>query len=300
MGGGPSQFMAPGEVELAIVGISQDGGVPQAGCDCPSCSSAILDPKLRLHPVCCAIRGSDGSLHIIEATRNLAEQLGMAAAALGLGASSIPDTVCLTHAHLGHIDGLGQFGKEAMGLSDVPLFASKSVLRFLDSRGALLPFGANEARAGAPFSPSEGCGFQYTMVRVPHRDEFSDTHAILVEGPNSTLLFLPDHDDWGQTLGSSGCEGIREWLSSMEVDFALLDGTFWDSSELGGRDMSLIPHPTISETLERVGTRRDGDPEIIFLHINHTNPVLDSGSAQYEEVSSKGWSVAEQGSSIVL
>tara|TARA_B100000686_G_scaffold354221_1_gene463336 strand:+ start:1733 stop:2611 length:879 start_codon:yes stop_codon:yes gene_type:complete len=292
--------MAPGEVELAIVGISQDGGVPQAGCECESCSSAILDPKLRLHPVCCAIRGSDGSLHIIEATRNLPEQLGIAASVLGLGGSSIPDTVCLTHAHLGHIDGLGQFGKESMGLSEIPLFASKSVVQFLDSRGFLNPFQAKEVQAGTPFHPSEGCGFQYTMIPVPHRDEFSDTHAIVVEGPNSKLLFLPDHDDWGQTLESSGFEDIRGWLLSLDIDFALVDGTFWDNSELRGRDMSQIPHPTISETLERIGNRGEEDPDIIFIHINHTNPVLDKQSAQYGEVASKGWSVAKQGSSIVL
>tara|TARA_B100001123_G_scaffold102121_1_gene118153 strand:+ start:5081 stop:5959 length:879 start_codon:yes stop_codon:yes gene_type:complete len=292
--------MAPGEVELAIVGISQDGGVPQAGCECESCSSAILDPKLRLHPVCCAIRGSDGSLHIIEATRNLPEQLGIAASVLGLGGSSIPDTVCLTHAHLGHIDGLGQFGKESMGLSEIPLFASKSVVQFLDSRGFLNPFQAKEVQAGTPFHPSEGCGFQYTMIPVPHRDEFSDTHAIVVEGPNSKLLFLPDHDDWGKTLESSGFEDIRGWLLSLDIDFALVDGTFWDNSELRGRDMSQIPHPTISETLERIGNRGEEDPDIIFIHINHTNPVLDKQSAQYGEVASKGWSVAKQGSSIVL
>ncbi len=300
MGEVPSRFMAPGEVELAIVGISQDGGVPQAGCECESCSSAILDPKLRLHPVSCAIRGSDGSLHIIEATRNLPEQLGIAASVLGLGRSSIPDTVCLTHAHLGHIDGLGQFGMESMGLSEVPLFASNSVVRFLDSIGSLNPFQAKEVQTGASFFPSDGCGFQYTMIPVPHRDEFSDTHAIVVEGPNSKLLFLPDHDDWEQTLESAGFEGIREWLSSLDIDFALLDGTFWDSSELGGRDMSQIPHPTISETLKRIGNREEGDPEIIFLHINHTNPVLDKESVQFGEVASKGWSVAEQGYSIVL
>ena len=296
----PSRFMAPGEVELAIVGISQDGGVPQAGCECERCSSAIIDPKLRLHPVSCAIRGSDGSMHIIEATRNLPEQLGIAASVLGLGRSSTPETVCLTHAHLGHIDGLGQFGKESMDLSGVPLFASKSVVRFLDSRGSLNPFQAREVQAGDSFYPSEGCGFRYTMVPVPHRDECSDTHAILVEGPNSKLLFLPDHDDWGQTLEGSGFEDIREWLSSLDVDVALVDGTFWDNSELGGRDMSEIPHPTISETLERMGVRAEGDPEVIFIHFNHTNPVLDNESAQHEEVVSKGWAVAKQGSSIVL
>ena len=216
--------MVIGDVELAIIGISQDGGVPQAGCECVNCESAILEPSLKLHPVSCAIRGSDGSLHLIEATRDLAEQLGIASRILGFGVSAVPDTVILTHAHLGHIDGIGQFGKESMGLRDLPLFASQSVIDLLCSRKAESPFQTNVIEPGVSFSPSVGCGFRYTMVPVPHRDEFSDTHAILVEGPRSNLLFLPDHDEWSQTLDLHNCGEVKQWLSSMGVDFALFHG----------------------------------------------------------------------------
>lgn len=292
--------MASEDVEMAIVGISQDGGVPQAGCVCDRCVSVLTSQSGELYPVSCVIRGVDGSLHLIEATRSLAQQLGIAATALRLGDSMIPETVCLTHAHLGHIDGLGQFGKEAMGVIGIPLFASPSVIRVLDERGASLPFETREVSTGVPFYPSEGCGFTYTFVRVPHRDEYSDTHAIRISGPNSSLLFLPDHDDWGRTLEKVDEDSIRDWLASLGVGYALLDGTFWDGNELGGRDMSQIPHPTISDTLSRIGERQGGDPEIAFIHLNHTNPALDKGSEQYQELFASGWSVSEQGSTIVL
>ena len=300
MSGPPSQVVESGEVKLVILGTSQDGGVPQAGCGCSNCSMAIEDPSLRLHPVSCAIRGSDGSIHIIEATRSLAEQLSIAASVLGEGRTVLPETVCLTHSHLGHIDGLGQFGNEAMGLENVPLFASESVQSSLRDRYVLSPFRAIGFTPGHPFYPSEGCGFTYTMVPVPHRDEVSDTHAVLIRGPMSSLLFLPDHDGWSGTLDSAGAADLRGWLGSLGVEFALLDGTFWDSKELPGRDMSQIPHPPIEETLERLGDRVDGDPEIMFFHLNHTNPVLGRGSVEREKVISMGWSIAEQGSLIVL
>lgn len=300
MSGPPSQVVESGEVKLVILGTSQDGGVPQAGCGCSNCSMAIEDPSLRLHPVSCAIRGSDGSIHIIEATRSLAEQLSIAASVLGEGRTVLPETVCLTHSHLGHIDGLGQFGNEAMGLENVPLFASESVQSSLRDRYVLSPFRAIGFTPGHPFYPSEGCGFTYTMVPVPHRDEVSDTHAVLIRGPMSSLLFLPDHDGWSGTLDSAGAPDLRNWLGSLGVEFALLDGTFWDSKELPGRDMSQIPHPPIEETLERLGDRVDGDPEIMFFHLNHTNPVLGRGSVEREKVISMGWSIAEQGSLIVL
>ena len=144
------------------------------------------------------------------------------------------------------------------------------------------------------------CGFQFEFIPVPHRDEFSDTHAIKIIGPSSSLLFLPDHDDWVETLDMVGQSSIREWLKSLEIDFALIDGTFWSEDELGGRDMSQIPHPPISDTIGRLGRKEDGDPEVIFFHLNHTNPVIDPSSDEWRELSSLGWSVGEQGTTFVL
>ncbi|MDP6212356.1 MAG: MBL fold metallo-hydrolase [Candidatus Thalassarchaeaceae archaeon] len=300
MEGFPSQCMAFGDVEVVVMGIAQDGGVPQAGCSCERCVAALNDPTKVLHPVSLAIRGLDGSIHLIEATRGLAHQLGIAATSIGMGDSLVPDSVSLTHAHLGHIDGIGQFGKEAMGGNEIPLFASSSVIRVLKESRLSDPFQTNAVHSGTPFSPTEGCGFELEFVRVPHRDEYSDTHAIRVIGPSNSLLFLPDHDDWEQTLGLVGEGSIREWLTSMGVGFAMIDGTFWSDDELGGRDMTQVPHPTISESLDLLGERKEGDPEIIFIHLNHTNPALDGDSSQADHLSSLGWSVGEQGSTILL
>jgi pyrroloquinoline quinone biosynthesis protein B len=239
-------------------------------------------------------------MHLIEATRSLSHQLGIAAKSLGEGDSLIPDSVSLTHSHLGHIDGIGQFGKEAMGGSGVPLFASSSVIQVIEERGLLAPFQVNIKLPGAPFRPTEGCGFELEFVRVPHRDEYSDTHAIRVIGPDRSLLFLPDHDNWGQTLALVGEKSIKGWLDSMGVDFAMIDGTFWNDDELRGRDISQVPHPTISESLELLGGKQEGDPDIIFIHLNHTNPALDEDSIQASNLSKLGWSVGEQGSTILL
>ena len=67
-----------------------------------------------------------------------------------------------------------------------------------------------------------------------------------------------------------------------------------------GRDIREVPHPSILETLEMIGDREDGDPEVIFIHINHTNPVLDRESIQFKDVISRGWSIGVQGTSISL
>ena len=292
--------MEPREVRVVLVGIAQDGGVPQAGCGCNRCISALRDPSKALHPACCLVEGSDGSLHLIEASRALPQQLGIAAVSLGIGNTIVPDTVTLTHAHLGHIDGLGQFGKEVMGSSGTGLFGSKRVIDFVRKIGLISPFNANNVESNVPFSPSGKCGFQFEFIPIPHRDEFSDTHAVKIIGPSSSLLFLPDHDDWAETLDMVGQRSIREWLNSLEIDFALIDGTFWSEGELGSRDMSQIPHPPISDTIGRLGMKEDEDPEVIFFHLNHTNPVINRGSDEYNDLSSLGWSIGEQGSTFVL
>ena len=287
------------EVALVLLGIAQDGGVPHAGCSCERCMAAHIEPSLRRHPVACGVRGSDGSLHLIEASRSLPDQMRLWATTLGAEGVARPDSVSLTHVHLGHIDGLGQFGDEVMGCSGLPLFASPSVLEELAKREALGPFSATEVVPMECFGPSEGCGFEMEFVPVPHRDEHADTHAVVIRGPSRSVLFLPDHDDWAQTLGRHGASSIRQWLSDLEVDIALLDGSFWDSSELPGRDMSEIPHPTVTETLARLGERVEGDAEIHFIHLNHSNPLLGPGPED-EELSDLGWQVAVQGQQFAL
>ena len=287
------------EVALVLLGIAQDGGVTHAGCSCTRCMAAHSEPSLRQHPVACGIRGSDGGLHLIEASRSLPDQMRLWATALGAEGVARPDSVSLTHVHLGHIDGLGQFGNEAMGCSGLPLFASPSVLEALAKREALGPFSATEVVPMERFGPSEDCGFEMEFVPVPHRDEHADTHAVVIRGPSRSVLFLPDHDDWAQTLGRHGASSIRQWLSDLGVDIALLDGSFWDSSELPGRDMSKIPHPTVTETLARLGERVEGDAEIHFIHLNHSNPLLSPGP-ETEELADLGWQVAVQGQQFAL
>ena len=281
-------------VSLTLLGIAQDGGVPHAGCACSHCMAAHRDHQLRRHPVACGVLGADGSMHLIEASRSLPDQMRLWAETVGRGGVARPDSVSLTHVHLGHVDGLGQFGKEVMGVSNLPLYASSSVIAEMEKREVMEPFSPSEVSPMQGFEPSEGCGFELFFVPVPHRDEFADTHAILIRGPSRSALFLPDHDKWDATLAEHGAETIRGWLAEIGADLALIDGSFWDSGELPGRDMSEIPHPTVSESLLRLGVRSEGDPEIHFIHLNHSNPLLNQ-EKEYDELTGMGWGVGWQG-----
>jgi pyrroloquinoline quinone biosynthesis protein B len=272
-------------VQVTVLGSAQDGGVPQPGCVLDCCRSV----EVERFPVTLGITAADGSTHLIEASRELGRQMRL------WGVDRI-DTVSLSHAHLGHVDGLGLFGREVMNVAP-RLHCSASFATLLSETPAwsTLPFDVH-IWDGA-YTPLEGCEFTIEPVPVPHRAELSDNHALIIQGPEKRLLFMPDHDDWNQTLDSMD---LRDWLNHLRIDIALIDGTFWSADELRHRDMSDIPHPPVQETLALLGKRREGDGDVLFFHLNHTNPLCFSESDERRELRSMGWNIAEEGDVFTL
>lgn len=291
------------DVCATLLGVAQDGGRPQAGCVRPCCAPAHLEPGLKRHPVSLGVVGKDHSTHLFEATRSLSWQFEC-------WHRSDPttgplDSVWITHAHHGHVDGLGLFGREVLNAKGLPLHCSPSFSRLLDKTPnwrLMLEQGVFSPRpfqAGKPVSPSgrevEGCGFSVTPIAVPHRAELSDMHAMLIEGEHDSLLFLPDHDTWEETLATVGFDSIRQWFTELGVGVVLLDATFWSAHELTSRKQADIPHPPVVETVERLGQRREGDPRVVFIHLNHTNPLHDLDSAESQMVTGLGWEIGIEG-----
>ena len=284
---------------LTILGTAQDGGIPQAGCGCENCSAAFENPEKSRFPVSLGVRDNSGGMHLIEVSRALPEQLKIWADACGLEKPVRPDSVLLTHAHLGHIEGIGQFGKEAMGCTDITLVSSDSVASILTTRNLMQPFSKVESDSvNPPIFEKDGVRFEF--IPVPHRDDVSDTHAILISGEKSRVLFLPDHDDWEDTLGSVGYSNPRDWFGSMNLTHVLLDATFWNGEELPGRDITKVPHPTVEDTLSRLQESENEGPEIILIHLNHTNPLNNSNSAQSQAIEAAGLTVGKRAWSIEL
>jgi pyrroloquinoline quinone biosynthesis protein B len=74
-----------------------------------------------------------------------------------------------------------------------------------------------------------------------------------------------------------------------------LDGTFWNVDELKNRVQARVPHPSVSETIDLLGSRNEGDPRIIFIHLNHTNPLHYPDSDEYQKVEGMGWEIGCEG-----
>lgn len=281
-------------VEVTLLGVAQDGGRPQAGCTRPCCVG--LRPEDASYPVALGISDADSN-HLIEATRFLGQQLTI------WGQTNI-ENVLLTHAHFGHVDGLGLFGKETMNARNVGLHLSSEMEHLVDrtpqwalmvDQGVFQPTTFHD-RDNLQFTPT----LTIQPVHVPHRDELSDMHAFVIRGPNRSLLFLPDHDTWAETLERHNQPSIRSWLEALKVDIALIDGTFWSSDELSGRNQDKVPHPPVSQTIDLLGPRQGGDPEIYFIHLNHTNPLYDPSSEASALLAQTGWMVAQQGQRFTL
>ncbi len=281
--------------KVTLLGTAQDGGRPQPGCQRLCCSD--LGPEDIRHPVSLGITDETGRGHLIEATRALGDQLN-------IWEHPPLNSVILTHAHFGHVDGLGLFGRETLNARGLDLYASTSMLSLIEQtpQWSLMVeqgvFSAVPTAAGSLHSLSPDVRLE--AVQVPHRAELSDMHAFIVRGPNQSVLFLPDHDRWDDTLAHHHVSSIREWLSALRVDIALVDGTFWSANELSGRRQDEVPHPTVSETLERLGPRVEGDPHVVFIHLNHTNPLHEPSSQEHQTVIDMGWTVGEQGMTFTL
>ena len=276
---------------ITVLGIAQDGGRPQPGCQRPCCQD--LSAADYRSPVSLGIKTENGTTILIEATRDLGRQL------ITFGESSI-DHLFLTHAHLGHVDGLGLFGRETMSARGIPLHSSPSMQNLINSTPAwalLLEQGVFDL---TEIGHVEIDDVVIESIAIPHRAELSDMHAFVIRGKGHSVLFLPDHDSWDQTLSAHNASSIREWLDNLDITHALLDGTFWSGDELQGRDMSVVPHPTIQDSLARLGQKQNGDPEIFFTHLNHTNPAHQQGSAEYQNIVQLGWRVSVEGEMFIL
>ncbi|NNF95190.1 MAG: pyrroloquinoline quinone biosynthesis protein PqqB, partial [Altererythrobacter sp.] len=80
-----------------------------------------------------------------------------------------------------------------------------------------------------------------------------------------------------------------------------VDATFWDDNELKGRDMSEIPHPRVTQTMDLLQDLPASErAKVHFIHYNHTNPIRDPDSPESKEVIERGFNVARRGDRICL
>lgn len=125
---------------------------------------------------------------------------------------------------------------------------------------------------------------------VPHRAEFSDTVGYFLQGPTKRFFYCPDVDSWDRDW--SEVNGLLPLDIVRQVDHAFIDATFFSANELPNRKIDEIPHPTVLQTMEKF---RGEESKLVLIHFNHSNPLFNEESPEYEQCRSLGIELGQQG-----
>ncbi|MFG0274544.1 MAG: MBL fold metallo-hydrolase [Phycisphaerales bacterium] len=283
----------PADPFVIVLGVAQDGGVPQLG---STDHAGWTDARARRLVASLGLADPrTGERWVFDATPDFPEQVR----ALGREmrrAQPLLSGVFLTHAHIGHYTGLMYLGHESLGAREMPVYTMPRMRAFLESNGPwdqLVRYGNIDLRplaAGEAVMLAED--LRVTPLLVPHRQEYSEVVAYRIEGPGRAALYLPDIDSWREWDDM----GVRLEDVLATVDIAFLDATFFADGEIPGRDMSGFPHPFVRTTIDRLAPLPASErAKVVFIHLNHTNPALRPDSDAHDQVRRAGHAVAERG-----
>ena len=281
---------------IYILGNTQDAGMPHIGCKHKFCLENFAKYE-EFYVTSIAVINSDLDKYILfEATPDITYQLNYLKDNI-FKDFLLPEAIYITHAHIGHYTGLMYFGREALGSKDLLVKVLPKMSNFLKTNGpwSQLVNLNNIQIQNTEFdkSNSELSNINVIPIKVPHRDEYSETAGYIIKGKNKKALFIPDIDKW------------EKWYKNLielvkDFDYLLLDATFYDSDEIN-RDISEIPHPLVSETMNLLNSlSKENKGKIYFIHMNHTNPMLDTNSDLSKLVISKGFNIARLGQKLYL
>jgi len=281
---------------IYILGNTQDAGVPHIGCEAEFCQN-YYNSEYNFYSTSIAVVDMEIKKYILfEATPDITSQLNKISKNL-FQSFTLPDEVYLTHAHIGHYAGLMYFGRESLGAKNINVRTLPRMTDFLKNNGpwSQLINIKNIELQKIDFNSTISSLNNITIkpIQVPHRDEYSETAGFIIQGKSKKALFIPDIDKWEKWN-----ENLKEII--YKYDYLLLDATFYDEKEIN-RDINEIPHPLVIETIQLLDHLPiDQKNKIYFIHMNHTNMMLDPESFLSKHVIQKGFKIARVGQKLYL
>ncbi len=282
---------------ILVLGIGQDAGVPQMGCNSPFCQNAWKNNKLRQMVSSIAlVNPQNNERWIFDATPDLPEQFQLLKTITNDFSNNLSG-IFLTHAHIGHYTGLMYLGRESMNAKETKVYAMPRMKTMIETNApwsqlvSLKNISLQTLTDKTTVKLSENLSVQPFLV--PHRDEFSETVGYKIISNSKSLVFIPDIDKW------------QKWEQKLEdvvksSDYVLIDGTFYADGEIN-RPMSEVPHPFVSETTELLKNLPLNEKnKVYFIHFNHSNPLVQGDKLKIKELRKKGFNVAKTGQIIGL
>ncbi|MBS1793495.1 MAG: pyrroloquinoline quinone biosynthesis protein PqqB [Acidobacteria bacterium] len=277
---------------VVVLGVAQDAGVPQIGCESPFCQRAWKDASLRRRVASLALVDPAAKKRwLFDATPDFPAQFETLKEVTGDYSNGLAG-IFLTHAHIGHYTGLMYLGRESMNAREIKVYAMPRMKSMLETNAPWSQLVGLKNIALEPLAENRGVelgdGLVIEAARVPHRDEFSETVGYWIGSGRKSLAYVPDIDKW------------QKWeLPLDEVvrsnDYVLIDGTFYADGEIA-RPMSEVPHPFVTETMSLLkDLPPDERTKVFFIHFNHTNPLVQGDREKIREVEKNGFHIAFEG-----
>ena len=284
-------------VFVKVIGTAQDGGIPHIGCFCSNCQRAWKEPRFsRLISSLALFDLVENKTIFVDATPDIRAQTKMVRERMSSHKKKNkfwPDGILLTHAHIGHYTGLMFYSYEAQSTDRLPVYCSERMADFLAQNGPWSQLVEQKNIVTKTIRPenlqSLTSHISILAIQVPHRDEYTDTLGYKIIGPNRSLLYIPDIQNW-KTWDRSIVDEIQK------VDIALLDGTFYSPEELPSRDLSSIGHPFISDSMLLLrNIAQNSNIQVYFTHLNHSNLALDPDGDARKTMKKDAFDLAEDG-----
>lgn len=305
-------------MKVHILGSAAGGGFPQWNCNCPNCSAWRQgSPRLRARTQSSITVSADGQNWVLfNASPDILQQIREFPALQP--ARALRDTairaVFLIDAQIDHSTGLYMLREHRQPLQ---LWCHALVREDLSTGNPLLKVLAHYSGVQWHDVPLQGSGF--TMQGVPGL-HFKALPLISNAPPYSPHRDQPQPgDNVGVTLTdeASGrrlfyAPGLGQmephvWAAMQAADCVLVDGTLWTDDEMialgasakTSRAMGHLPQSGSGGMLEWLDQLPRSTRKVL-IHINNTNPILDEGSAQRQELTRLGIEVAHDGMEIDL
>ncbi|MPY36926.1 pyrroloquinoline quinone biosynthesis protein PqqB [Streptomyces adustus] len=289
---------------LRVLGTAAGGGVPQWNCACPGCAGARRHPaRRRLHDGLAVRSAHAGDWFLANATPDIAEQLeshpGLRPDA---GRERTPVVrVVLTDAELDHTLGLFRL-REA---SRIDIWCTPPVHRALTARlslgEVLSPYTTlnwHELPLTGTASPADIGGLHLGAVPLsakrpryaadePAHPAWSVALSIHDPATAKTALYAPALAAWSDRLTDAVAES----------DCVLIDGTFLTDDEprrtgFSRRTASAMGHLPIDGPHGTARRLRGSGRQILYTHLNNSNPLVDPDDPAHERLAGLGLGVA--------
>ena len=304
-------------LKIIVLGAAAGGGVPQWNCGCARCAAARLNPEEARTQASLALSADGEHWFLVNASPDLRQQVNTTPVLhpeRGVLRHSPIAGVILTNGEVDAVAGLLTLREKY----PFTVFAHQRVLDILDQNPifevldrkvvARTPIDF-DAEIVLPLADGTPSGLAVTAFRVAGKSPLYLEGTAPADVAGDTLGLTFRDIATGETCHVlTACARIDEALAARlsGAKLVFFDGTVWHDDEmiregLGTKTGQRMGHMAMADqggTMDAFDAL--GVAQKVFVHINNSNPVLLSGSAERRAAEARGWVVPHDGMEFTL